>query len=652
VESEPVNDDWFTAIGDCPNSELLRLYSKVCHHYLVPLLATIPLDNSLLRREQPSSTMGPPETLQEKVENGDGGLADREATDAIAGEEGPGEPPAIVIYIVDPFSFGVDNPELMRLSSIALLRCFTNMVADTRLRSDSLRQSLYLQTISLESIYSVTGETRREAASNLSSPGSTSGSRATSLLRDLCMSVYTQSQRPLAFNTSTKTLTGFGPASSAERYLKGIEQKPELVKHLYTPPFVLALPSQKNKKTSDAEEAQRSTVLFVTYCLSDDQRHLLASLADDRGEMVRTTVINIHIPNRNRRKKASARRVGLKRLLDWILSVMALSLVPWRLVIGRLGRIGHGELRGWSALLSRKSLKKAVKQLKDQCTWKSDLPTILSVCLISMEPDTVLRVMHEQFTPDERFGGNAATCTLSTPKDATATHILVFPTSATAQSAVQAAFNDHQTGDNGENDFGLGFDVNDMDINPNENDELGLGDLNDIFNDDPFSNAGAASPSGADPGQEEEEEGDSQLPGGDPAFRYGQEVPGERLEILQQPLALGYLASTAATGPMPRWFWASAPHLESVCPVFLKSALHINIANLAHGGDDGLGPGPGQSRHSLDSNYTTDVLRYVLEGYNALSWLVLDPVTHDRQSCLPIHVQTLLQLYHAMAAIV
>ena len=26
---------------------------------------------------------------------------------------------------------------------------------------------------------------------------------------------------------------------------------------------------------------------------------------------------------------------------------------------------------------------------QDQCTWKSDLPTLLSVCLISMEPDTV-----------------------------------------------------------------------------------------------------------------------------------------------------------------------------------------------------------------------------------------------------------------------
>jgi mediator of RNA polymerase II transcription subunit 13 len=41
----------------------------------------------------------------------------------------------------------------------------------------------------------------------------------------------------------------------------------------------------------------------------------------------------------------------------------------------------------------------------------------------------------------------------------------------------------------------------------------------------------------------------------------------------------------------------------------------------------------------------------VLEGYNALSWLVLDPLTHDRKSCLPIHVQALLQLYHAMAAL-
>ena len=119
-------------------------------------------------------------------------------------------------------------------------------------------------------------------------------------------------------------------------------------------------------------------------------------------------------------------------------------------------------------------------------------------------------------------------------------------------------------------------------------------------------------------------------------------------------------------------FWSSAPHLESNTPVFLKSALHINCANLALAGDDGLVPQSSSGRvHSLDSNYTTDVLRYVkpttiatmvkltvllcrfvLEGYNSLSWLALDPVTQDRNSCLPIHVQALTQLYHALAALV
>lgn len=43
--------------------------------------------------------------------------------------------------------------------------------------------------------------------------------------------------------------------------------------------------------------------------------------------------------------------------------------------------------------------------------------------------------------------------------------------------------------------------------------------------------------------------------------------------------------------------------------------------------------------------------RYVLEGYNALSWLALDASTHDRLSCLPLHVQVLMQLYHTAAAL-
>ena len=41
----------------------------------------------------------------------------------------------------------------------------------------------------------------------------------------------------------------------------------------------------------------------------------------------------------------------------------------------------------------------------------------------------------------------------------------------------------------------------------------------------------------------------------------------------------------------------------------------------------------------------------MLESYNSLSWLALDPLTHDRQSCLPLHIQLLMQLYHTAQAL-
>ena len=49
---------------------------------------------------------------------------------------------------------------------------------------------------------------------------------------------------------------------------------------------------------------------------------------------------------RNRRKKASARKIGLKKLWDFILGVVTMTTIPSRLVIGRFGRMGHGELKG------------------------------------------------------------------------------------------------------------------------------------------------------------------------------------------------------------------------------------------------------------------------------------------------------------------
>jgi mediator of RNA polymerase II transcription subunit 13 len=38
----------------------------------------------------------------------------------------------------------------------------------------------------------------------------------------------------------------------------------------------------------------------------------------------------------------------------------------------------------------------------------------------------------------------------------------------------------------------------------------------------------------------------------------------------------------------------------------------------------------------------------VLETYNALSWLNIDMCTGDRRSCLPVHMQALMNMYRSV----
>ena len=91
-----------------------------------------------------------------------------------------------------------------------------------------------------------------------------------------------------------KTLTGFGPASSSEKYLKVESEKAKFVRPLHSPAFILA-PARLGKKAGSDSEAfgstsERSSVLFVNYCLSEDQHWLLASCCDDRGELQRSLI--------------------------------------------------------------------------------------------------------------------------------------------------------------------------------------------------------------------------------------------------------------------------------------------------------------------------------------------------------------------------
>ncbi|XP_018318970.1 mediator of RNA polymerase II transcription subunit 13 isoform X4 [Agrilus planipennis] len=711
--NEPV-EEWFTCLGEGDATDMLKLYAQVCKHHLAPHLQQVPMDKTLLdppetTPDKPAPSPMPPPNTPDNNSSGSGNnnptsssSSSQNSSMMNSTDKAPSTPkseqgktfnillkctvykinnllliyyldsdsgnskemtpllsslsesmhddddrqvPCVVIYMVEPFSMGCDQPDLQRLACLALLRCFQSVLSSV---PENIRSNISFQIISQESVMEL-GKSRDR-------------NRHIDHMRALALSVFSQCRRLLVHTSNVKSLTGFGTAASADLFLKTKDDKNRAPYKMYSPPYILA-PIKEKVEPVEAfglSNSDQGCVLYLSYCLSDDQSWLLAVATDERGEICENVTINIEIPNRSKRKRASARRLGLQKLMDWTLGIMSLSVKQWRLVVGRLGRIGHGELKGWSWLLSRKNLLKASKHLKEICNqcslmYPHNVPCILSACLVSLEPDSVLRLMPDQFTPDERFSQASVNSQLSTPQDVTCTHILVFPTSATTQSS-QSAFQEQHIN---------GPELGDDDLFTVLNDDMETAmqtlndDFSDIFNWPESGAAGGQSPTGS-PRREESSRPGSPTFGMNGIGRQGSPFPcntnsrnnepkEEVGQLLQQPLALGYFVSTAPTGKMPKWFWASCPHLEGVCPAFLKNALHLHSPSIQQSSDELLQQSAITS-HPLDSQYTTDVLRYVLEGYNALSWLALDSNTQDRLSCLPVHIQVLIQLYHLTAS--
>uniref|UniRef100_A0A671YVY9 Mediator of RNA polymerase II transcription subunit 13 n=1 Tax=Sparus aurata TaxID=8175 RepID=A0A671YVY9_SPAAU len=523
-------------------------------------------------------------------------------------------PPAIVIYIVDAFlsSSGVrneggeedetDEVEAGSIWLLGLLRCYTEM----------------LQTLP---------ETMRPVVpcQSLLQPASGESHLYLQHLRSLAFSCYSQCRRLLPQQTHIKSLTGFGPVSTVNSVLKSPDHPSPL--QLYCPPFILGptRPKQPEQGEIWAEVPPKYNVLFVGYCLSHDQRWILVSCTDQQGELLETCIINIDVPSRARRPKVSARKMGLQKLWEWCIGLIQMTSLPWRIVIGRLGRLGHGELKDWSSLLGEHSLHSIGRQLKEACRIcgisAADSPSILSACLVAMEPQGSLVVMPDAVTMGSVFGRSTAlnlqTSQLNTPQDASCTHILVFPTSATTQLAPSS----YPTEDNNDDMFDLPF-PDELENDIGHDMMLITGNLHPSPNTSPVPSPGSP-------------QGERLL---------SRDSPPE--ELKQQPLALGYYVSTAQANGLPHWFWASCPQAESQCPLFLKASLHHHIS-IAQS-DELVSDKTKRTPHPLDSKTTSDVLRFVLEQYNALSWLTCTPATQDRQSCLPVHLAILIQMYNAI----
>lgn len=112
------------------------------------------------------------------------------------------EPPAIVIYLVDPFSFGSEVEETDRLACLGLLRCYVDILNSV---PEHIRVNLHVQIVSLESILELTTSKREKHIDTI---------------RAQALSVFSQCRRLMSHISNVKSLTGFGPAANADLFLK------------------------------------------------------------------------------------------------------------------------------------------------------------------------------------------------------------------------------------------------------------------------------------------------------------------------------------------------------------------------------------------------------------------------------------------------
>jgi hypothetical protein len=225
----------------------------------------------------------------------------------------------------------------------------------------------------------------------------------------------------------------------------------------------------------------QSNVLYVGYCLSDDQRYLLASCCDENGELVESTSINVQVTERHRRRAQHARRIGLRKLWEFIMRVVAQTCKPWRLVIGRLGRLGHSELAGWGCLLSKKNLQRVCQQLKDTCEscniiGNTEMPCILSACLISMEKCSSVCIYPESFSREDKNAAGLSQQASQHLQGVSCTHILTFPASAIIQTSVTANTKEDQNKDDFFDFFKFDDGENDLDLFVEESHNKGFND--------------------------------------------------------------------------------------------------------------------------------------------------------------------------------
>uniref|UniRef100_A0A1I8FDK0 Mediator of RNA polymerase II transcription subunit 13 n=1 Tax=Macrostomum lignano TaxID=282301 RepID=A0A1I8FDK0_9PLAT len=237
---------------------------------------------------------------------------------------------------------------------------------------------------------------------------------------------------------------------------------------------------------------------YVLHASSDETGAITSG-----GELNYRRLINLRVPDCHRRRKASTRQLGPERLLEWICDLPETRAQRWRLVLSRLGRLGHGELLVWADLLKTGQPAAARRPLGPLCAQSTPIP----ICA-SCPTSSVGKVRNAVRPASAPTGVSAA-------QSRTSLCCQLRPVFSQANPA----------------DF-LGGSLGEPDL------------MNELLGDPGVL--------GGDTGNDL-----SRLLGRRAATGSGQ--------LMQQPLALGYYLSSAPPGPVPAWFRVAPPEQAAVC---------------------------------------------------------------------------------------
>lgn len=544
--------------------------------------------------------------------------------------------PFIVLYMVDPFhnESKINNyPSLW--SYVGLMKCFLEMRNDL---NDFLKENLLLEIIPLEQILQLSTKTGQL------------GGPYNAELKKLALSVYTKCRpNPLSYmNKIDKCMTGFGVCHIRENLIRRRKVEKNLPVSIFMPPYILS-PSHKylNHDVKSATKAKDVftldkdvNVLFCCYCLSTDKQWMFVSCTDCLGEINETTMIRIVYPKK-KKNKALIWSVSLRKLWEFLSSVLSFSTCQWRIVLSKYGDVGQQELKeiqgivdkNMEILVPETKTGRPLSPLMEKCIACSNDPTkkgsylykSISFCTVRSEPSI-----------------DFVRCNGVRNNNAVNSRIYVMPSRKIYNNS-----NNKSMSNNGGYGGGTGL-MTSSSLHQNTDFSDAPSLLNTSFEEDSDNFIPMLSSPGENLFQSSPQTELSKILS--PQNNYSPHNPSSMPSLSPfQPIQNKQLITTPVKNTSSR----DCDSCECLCEGYLvamRTLVDVDIGNIRQNpsivkSELLIHSASGETRllyNPLDTNNHLDVLKYILEKFEMLSWLTVDPATGKRQSILPVHIKSAL----------